>query len=81
MHNCLYVASAADPDRRGAALATVLNRNLTMQGPVMLKQGFRAAVARTPVFIHNVSEDNYFGWVVAWVFGVPAPMQACTSAA
>jgi len=71
MHDCLYVACAADPQRRGAALATVLNGNLTMQGPVMLKQGYRAAVARTPVFIQNVSEDNYFGWVVAWGVGSP----------
>jgi sensor domain CHASE-containing protein len=53
----------ADPERRGAALATIKNGNLTMQGPVMLKQGFRAAVARTPVFISNVSEDEFFGWV------------------
>lgn len=29
----------------------------------MLKQGFRAAVARTPVFINNVSADEWFGWV------------------
>jgi hypothetical protein len=54
---------AADPERRGAALATITNRNLTMQGPVMLLQGFRGAVARTPVFISNVSEDNFFGCV------------------
>jgi sensor domain CHASE-containing protein len=51
----------ADPERRGAALATITNRNLTMQGPVMLLQGFRGAVARTPVFINNVSEDEFFG--------------------
>lgn len=60
-HQPLYPQT--DPERRGAALATIINGNLTMQGPVMLKQGFRGAVARTPVFIANVSEDNYFGCV------------------
>lgn len=63
MHCCCCCRRLADPERRGAALATIKNGNLTMQGPVMLKQGFRAAVARTPVFISNVSEDEFFGWV------------------
>lgn len=57
----LLCGGATDPERRGASLATINNGNLTMQGPVMLKQGFRGAVARTAVFIHNVSEDDWFG--------------------
>jgi sensor domain CHASE-containing protein len=55
------VSCFADPERRGAALATISNGNLTMQGPVMLLQGFKGAVARTPVFISNVTEDEFFG--------------------
>jgi hypothetical protein len=57
----LLCGGATDPERRGASLATINNGNLTMQGPMMLRQGFRGAVARTAVFIHNVSEDEWFG--------------------
>jgi sensor domain CHASE-containing protein len=38
-----------------------VNGNLTMQGPVMLLQGFKGAVARIPVFITNVTQDEFFG--------------------
>ncbi|KAF8060038.1 serine/threonine-protein kinase [Scenedesmus sp. PABB004] len=50
-----------DPKRRVAALETIQRRNLTMQGPITLLQGWRGAVARVPVFISNVSESVTFG--------------------
>lgn len=50
-----------DPNRRAAALETVASGELTMQGPITLLQGFRGAVGRVPVFISNVSEDEWFG--------------------
>jgi sensor domain CHASE-containing protein len=62
MHARLRVALAApppiDPERRQAALETIQRGALTLQGPMMLKQGFIGVVPRLPIFIENVTDPN-----------------------
>eukprot|EP00775_Hariotina_reticulata_P009645 gene9645-9805_t len=50
-----------DPARRTAALETVRRGVLTLQGPLKLLQGYHAAIARMPIFIYNVSNNETFG--------------------
>ncbi|KIZ04181.1 hypothetical protein MNEG_3785, partial [Monoraphidium neglectum] len=47
-----------DPERRQAALETIQRGALTLQGPMMLKQGFIGVVPRLPIFIENVTDPN-----------------------
>jgi hypothetical protein len=57
-----------DPVRRPAALTTIASGNLTMQGPLMLKQGFLGVIPRLPIFITNVTDpQDTFGWDTRWV--------------
>ena len=48
----------ADPERRPAALDTIARGELTLQGPMMLKQGFVGIIPRLPIFIANVSDPD-----------------------
>ncbi|KAI8476186.1 MAG: kinase-like domain-containing protein [Monoraphidium minutum] len=47
-----------DPDRRVASLDTIARGQLTIQGPMMLKQGFLGIVPRLPIFVANVSDPR-----------------------
>jgi sensor domain CHASE-containing protein len=52
-----------DPVRRPAALKTIASGKMTMQGPMMLKQGFLGVIPRLPIFIANVTDPmETFGW-------------------
>lgn len=48
----------ADPERRGAALETIQKGVLTLQGPMVLKQGWVGVVPRLPIFVENVTDPN-----------------------
>ncbi|GBG00256.1 hypothetical protein Rsub_12900 [Raphidocelis subcapitata] len=60
-----------DPDRRQAALETIQRGVMTLQGPLMLKQGWLGLVPRLPIFIENVTNPNE-------TFGAPAPPYNCS---
>jgi len=47
-----------DPARRAAALETIERGELTVQGPLYLKQGFVGVVPRLPLFIDNVTDPT-----------------------
>jgi sensor domain CHASE-containing protein len=47
-----------DPARRDAALETIARGELTIQGPVMLKQGFMGLVPRLPIFLEGVAPGD-----------------------
>ena len=47
-----------DPTRRQAALETIERNMITLQGPMVLKQGFMGVVPRLPIFVENVTNPN-----------------------
>jgi hypothetical protein len=51
----------ADPQRRDVVLKTVARGNITMQGPMLLKQGYVGAIPRLAVFIPGVWNVSQFG--------------------
>lgn len=53
--------NCADPMRRDVVLKTVARGNITMQGPMMLKQGYVGAIPRLAVFIPGGWNMSHFG--------------------
>jgi hypothetical protein len=47
--------------RRDVVLKTVARGNITMQGPMMLKQGYVGAIPRLAVFIPGGWNMSHFG--------------------
>ncbi|KAI8463338.1 MAG: hypothetical protein J3K34DRAFT_149057 [Monoraphidium minutum] len=47
-----------DPERRQAALETIARGQLTLQGPIKLKQGWIGVVPRLPIYVENVTDPT-----------------------
>lgn len=59
----VLVRPTSDPVRRPVALTAIESNKLTLQGPMMLKQGFVGVIPRLPIFIGNVTNPHEtFGW-------------------
>jgi len=46
---------------RAAALETIHRRQMTMQGPFMLAQGYQGLVFRLPIFLPNATATEIWG--------------------
>ena len=49
---------AADPERRPVALETIARGEMTLQGPMILKQGWMGLVPRIPIFVENITDPD-----------------------
>jgi hypothetical protein len=57
----LHLCRSAAADRRAVALKTVETGKLTMQGPMILAQGYFGVVGRQPVYVSPSTPNETFG--------------------
>lgn len=57
-HTHFHTHAHTDPARRAASLETIAKGKLTLQGPMMLRQGYLGLIPRLPIFIDNVTDPN-----------------------
>ena len=55
------VTACADTSRRPGALSIIRSKNIGINGPFNLVQGFVGAFVRIPVFIANSTANETFG--------------------
>ena len=62
-----------DPSRRAASLETIRSDRLTLQGPMLLRQGYLGLIPRLPIFVPNTSDpgDTFGAADAAYDCGAP----------